>query len=159
MGFSCYIETPEKIILFDTGGEGEILLKNLTKKKIDINNIETIFISHSHWDHIGGIKHLLEQKLNINIYTTTIVSEISIAIANQTLIKDEITQITKNIYSSGSMGNVKEQSLIIDTTAGLIIISGCGHVGIENITKNSAKICGDLKTLIISQGLGSMATK
>ena len=47
-------------MLFDTGAFGKKLLYNLKKLKIDINTIEKIFISHKHWDHIGGLKSLLK---------------------------------------------------------------------------------------------------
>ncbi|GAH88005.1 unnamed protein product, partial [marine sediment metagenome] len=34
-GFSCLVEGLEKTILFDVGGEGSVLLKNMEKLKID----------------------------------------------------------------------------------------------------------------------------
>jgi 7,8-dihydropterin-6-yl-methyl-4-(beta-D-ribofuranosyl)aminobenzene 5'-phosphate synthase len=45
-------------------------------------------------------------------------------------------RICKGIYSTGVMESwMKEQSLIISTDRGLIVITGCAHPGIVNILK------------------------
>ena len=60
-GFSCLIEFEDKrTILFDTGAKGEILEENMEKLGIDINDIDEIFISHNHWDHVGGLPDILK---------------------------------------------------------------------------------------------------
>ncbi|HHD81233.1 MAG TPA: MBL fold metallo-hydrolase, partial [Campylobacterales bacterium] len=59
-GFSCFIETPNSTILFDTGSNGRVLLQNIKKRDLKLSSIDNIFISHAHWDHIGGLDSILE---------------------------------------------------------------------------------------------------
>jgi 7,8-dihydropterin-6-yl-methyl-4-(beta-D-ribofuranosyl)aminobenzene 5'-phosphate synthase len=137
-GFACLIETPNNTILFDTGSNGRVLLKNIKSRELSISNIDTIFISHSHWDHIGGIDSILELNKNINIFLTSSLSKNLIrdlkTLCNKVeIIGENPIEILPNIYSTGAMSNEKEQALIIDTNKGLIIIAGCSHSGIDNI--------------------------
>jgi metal-dependent hydrolase (beta-lactamase superfamily II) len=67
-GFSCFIEGTEKNILFDTGGENKILMFNIDKLNINTESVETIVISHNHWDHTGGLFTFLEKKTGIPVY-------------------------------------------------------------------------------------------
>ena len=41
-GFSCVVKLPEKTILFDTGGDGGILLDNMKKLGISPSEIDAI---------------------------------------------------------------------------------------------------------------------
>ncbi|NEW60905.1 MBL fold metallo-hydrolase [Sulfurovum sp. bin170] len=144
-GFSCLVETADNTILFDTGSNGRVLLKNMQRKKLDINRVDTIFISHAHWDHIGGLDSILELNSNINIFVTTHVSKNLVRDLNTlsngvTVIGDEPTEILPYIHSTGAMGEASEQSFIIDTEDGLIIIAGCAHSGIEAIVTRAKRV-------------------
>jgi 7,8-dihydropterin-6-yl-methyl-4-(beta-D-ribofuranosyl)aminobenzene 5'-phosphate synthase len=68
-GFSCLVEvenTPK--ILFDTGANGEILLSNMERLHIDPQAIEEVFISHGHFDHIGGLSAFLKVNSDVKLY-------------------------------------------------------------------------------------------
>jgi 7,8-dihydropterin-6-yl-methyl-4-(beta-D-ribofuranosyl)aminobenzene 5'-phosphate synthase len=58
-GFSCFIRGAEKTILFDTGGNGSILLANMKELDINPQEIDVAVISHIHGDHAGGIERFL----------------------------------------------------------------------------------------------------
>ncbi|MBE9511692.1 MAG: MBL fold metallo-hydrolase, partial [Bacteroidetes bacterium] len=58
-GFSCLADTHNRSILFDTGSNGSILLENMKKLDIDPLSINEVFISHPHFDHIGGLSAFL----------------------------------------------------------------------------------------------------
>jgi len=141
-GFSCFIETPNSNILFDTGSNGRVLLKNLEKKNLNISSIDNIFISHAHWDHIGGLDSILEINPDVNIFVTSHVSknlvrDLNTLSSGVTIIGDTPTKILEDIYSTGAVGENNEQSIILDTNKGLIVIAGCAHGGIENILKRA----------------------
>jgi 7,8-dihydropterin-6-yl-methyl-4-(beta-D-ribofuranosyl)aminobenzene 5'-phosphate synthase len=58
-GFACMVEIAGQTLLFDTGAKGGILLGNMERLGIDPLMIDTVFISHGHWDHIGGLADFL----------------------------------------------------------------------------------------------------
>ena len=49
-GLSLYIETKSHKILFDLGSDST-LFENAMKRNIDISKVETVIISHLHFDH------------------------------------------------------------------------------------------------------------
>ena len=59
-GFGCYINADNVTILFDTGGDPEILLKNMAELNLDLKSIDVIVLSHIHGDHVGGLFGFLE---------------------------------------------------------------------------------------------------
>lgn len=62
-GLSYLIEIDEQKILFDTG-HSDLFLRNANKLGINIvEEVETIVLSHGHWDHGNGLIHLSNKKL------------------------------------------------------------------------------------------------
>ena len=144
-GFSAYFE--EYKLLFDTGSNGRVLLKNMKELGVDVKEIKYMFITHSHWDHIGGIDSILELNPNITLF---IPSSLSKHLINdlKTLAKEVIICTKKpqhlfgKLYTTGLLGDeMPEQSLIIkdDETK---VITGCGHFGIQNIVSVACGVIG-----------------
>lgn len=62
-GLSYLIEHDGKTILFDTG-HSDVFLKNAEVLNIDIhNNIDTVVLSHGHWDHGDGLRYIKNKTL------------------------------------------------------------------------------------------------
>ena len=59
-GASYLIEFNRYRILFDTGPNPEVILHNMRLLNIEPSSIDYIVISHSHYDHTGGLKGLLD---------------------------------------------------------------------------------------------------
>jgi len=136
-GFACIINNH---ILFDTGSNGRVLLKNCKKMGIDLKNIDIVFISHNHWDHIGGLDSVIEENPNIKLIVPNTLSKRLIkdlkSLVKEVIIIDQKTQITKNIYTTGILGDeIPEQSMLIKENNKNYLIVGCSHFGIENIVK------------------------
>ncbi len=66
-GLSLYIETEEHKVLFDLG-QDNLFLENAKKLKINISEIDTVIISHGHYDHGGGLKEFLKVNNIAKIY-------------------------------------------------------------------------------------------
>ena len=49
----------ERSVLFDVGPYPEIWLANAERLGLDLSTIETVFLSHWHWDHSGGLAEVL----------------------------------------------------------------------------------------------------
>jgi len=137
-GFSCLVEGFERKVLFDTPGDGAMLLTNMRKLKIDPKEIDMIFLSHEHQDHTGGIQDILAQNNRAIVY---LLKSFSKGIKN--LVNDSVaetvevtspTYLCSRIATTGELGvAIKEQSLVLETEKGLVIITGCAHPGIVNI--------------------------
>lgn len=69
-GFSCLIKLYDKKILFNTGWDGNLLFRNLSRFNIQLKEINVIVISHSHWDHIGGLPNFQKQNLHVYILSS-----------------------------------------------------------------------------------------
>lgn len=66
-GISFLIETDNNKILFDTG-QGLALLNNARVLGIDLKKIDTVVLSHGHYDHAGGLKNLLEYNTDFTLF-------------------------------------------------------------------------------------------
>jgi 7,8-dihydropterin-6-yl-methyl-4-(beta-D-ribofuranosyl)aminobenzene 5'-phosphate synthase len=146
-GFSAYITGAEKTILFDTGGSS-ILLDNMEKLEIEPNSIDTVVLSHIHADHTGGLNSFLEKNSNIIIYPLqsfpTKFKENARSYGVEIVEVNEHVKICENVYSTGQLGTtIKEQSLIIRTNKGLVIITGCAHPGIVKIITKAKEFLND----------------
>ena len=136
-GFSCIIEKDNApSILFDTGANGSILLDNMKKMEIDPNTISTIFISHSHWDHTGGLSAFLEINSDVKLYVPYGVGSIS-NVKELVSVKEPV-EIFENVFSTGTLAGI-EQSLAILMDKRLLVITGCSHPGVENIIKSASQ--------------------
>lgn len=54
-GFAAVVEANGRRLLFDTGARPDTVLKNAELLGIDLSGITEVVISHSHWDHTGGL--------------------------------------------------------------------------------------------------------
>lgn len=68
-GFSALVEFGGKRILFDTGGNADILEHNVKALGVDLSKLDFAVISHRHGDHISGLNYLLRINPTIKIYT------------------------------------------------------------------------------------------
>ncbi len=137
-GFSCLIELWEKTILFDTGGDGEILLYNMRVLNKDPKIIDMAVLSHIHGDHTGGLWSLLRERSPLKVYIlASFPEEFEQRVkkyGGEVVRVDASLEIDRGIYSTGEMDyGIKEQSLIIKTSKGMILITGCAHPGIIEI--------------------------
>lgn len=66
-GLSFYIETDNHKILADTGAS-DMILKNAQILDIDLTAVDTVILSHGHYDHSGGIIPFTKINPNAEIY-------------------------------------------------------------------------------------------
>jgi len=156
-GFATIIKTPKELILFDTGGSSEILLFNMEKLGINPASIKKIVISHIHGDHVGGLEGFLERNSNVTVFIPSSFPEsIKNMIVQEGAKFVEISALRKIsdfIYTTGELyGPPKEQSLIIDSKRGLIVITGCAHPGIGNIVKKAKELMKKDKVYLVLGG-------
>lgn len=66
-GLSFYVETKNHKLLFDTS-PSEVVLRNAQKLGVDLTAVDTVILSHGHYDHSGGIIAFMELNPNAKIY-------------------------------------------------------------------------------------------
>ena len=156
-GFSCLIRLPAKTILFDTGGDSPTLLHNMRQLQIDPGEVDIVVLSHIHGDHVGGLSGFLEENSAVTVYLPQSFPQ---------SFKDEVKSLGakveevyearglfSGVYTTGELGNgTKEQSLIVTTGKGLVIITGCAHPGVANIIRVAKDVVPDDRVYLVTGG-------
>jgi len=144
-GFSCLIRGTGKAVLFDTGGDGSKLLANMRKLGISPHEIDMVILSHIHGDHVGGLSGFLGKNPDVTVFVPkSFPGDFKRDIMRYGAHVVEVhkpMEICEDIYSTGELGTViREQSLVVKTDRGLIVITGCAHPGIVKIVKKAKEI-------------------
>jgi len=155
MGFSAYIEGFSQSILFDTGANKGILLYNVDTLGIDLKSVGLLFLSHYHRDHTGGAEILLEKNPDVPIYLLSSFSDMFKDYKE--IICDEPIEIMAGVWSTGKIGKpIEEQSLIVNTNQGYVVVTGCSHPNVASIVERAREITkGDIYLVIGGFHLGS----
>ena len=144
-GFGCVITGLEKTILFDTGGNGEILLSNMQALHIDPKSIDVVVLSHIHGDHTDGLWAFLAKNPKVSVYLpasfpSRFKKKVSSLSANVVEVH-EATEVFDGVFTTGQVGDfMLEQALVITTPGVTAVISGCAHPGIEKMVAVAQKI-------------------
>ena len=142
-GFSALVEAENTRILFDTGGNGEILLGNMEKLGIDPSSIDEVFISHAHYDHTGGLSAFLNKNKTAKIYIPPSFRGLK---GREVIPITRPTKIHENIFSTGELDGI-EQSLCVQTDKGIVVIAGCSHPDMSMIL-DTARQFGTIYAII-----------
>jgi len=157
-GFSALVEikdTPK--ILFDTGANGKILLSNMEKLGIDPASIDEVFISHSHFDHTGGLSDFLNVNKKAKIYIPPSFHGLK---GRRVITITGPTKIHENVFSTGQLEGIEQSiGIITDLPArafgsgrwqagkGIVLIVGCSHPKMSHIL-DTVKQFGKLYAII-----------
>lgn len=66
-GLSVYIETEKHKLLVDTG-QSDKTWENAKVKGVDLSLVDTVVLSHGHYDHSGGLMKFVSINPNVDIY-------------------------------------------------------------------------------------------
>lgn len=159
-GFAAVVEGLEKALLFDTGADGRILLANMETLGIHPTAIDAVVLSHDHPDHVGGLDLFLQSNPDVSVYLpksfpVSFKSEITSRGAHVVEV-DGAVRICAGVYSTGVLGTfVEEQSLIVATDRGAIVLTGCAHPQIVRIVDKAMDLTGE-ETLLVAGGFHLM---
>ncbi len=148
------VQGPTKTIIFDVGGESSVLLGNMAKLAIDPKVVDVVVLSHVHHDHIGGLSDFLQRNNKVTVYMPrSLPQSVKETVTNAGAKLVEVhksLRICPNVYSTGQLGTwIKEQSLVIKTIRGPVVITGCAHPGVVNIVKKAKQMVGRDVYLIV----------
>jgi len=153
-GFSCLVEMPEQKILFDTGADSETLLSNMEKMGMEPKEINIIVLSHIHADHTGGLEGMLKVNSNLEVFLpSSFPDSFKKTVVSYGARVNEVSKsvkISNEVYTTGELGTeIKEQSLIIKTKKGLVVITGCAHPGIVDILGKAKELTNENIYLVL----------
>ena len=143
-GFSCLIAGPQWTVLFDTGGEGGILLANLQHLGLDPRDIDAVILSHAHGDHTGGLGAVLAAKSGLTVFMpgsfpVSFQREVARFGARVETVAGPC-RLLKGLHSTGEMGRpIPEQALILDARPGLVVLTGCAHPGVDQMAEQAER--------------------
>ena len=154
-GFSCLVKTAAGNWLFDSGSNGPVLLGNMNRLGLDPATVKWFFLSHPHWDHLGGLGSLLEKNPALELFmprsaSTHLVMDLRRLGATVTVIGERATAIGPGVFSTGVSGEPAEQALVFDTPAGGVMLVGCAHPGVHRLARQASSILG--KKLLLACG-------
>jgi 7,8-dihydropterin-6-yl-methyl-4-(beta-D-ribofuranosyl)aminobenzene 5'-phosphate synthase len=152
-GFAALVEYRGETTLFDTGGNGPILMENMQLLGLNPGQIKRVVLSHAHGDHTGGLSVLLKQGTQPTVYLLPSFPEAFKRDVKRltTLIETSAGQtITDGVATTGEMGQgIPEQALVIQTDQGLVILTGCAHPGIVAIVEQARQLFDDKVRLVL----------
>ncbi|MFC2168643.1 MBL fold metallo-hydrolase [Acidobacteriota bacterium] len=156
-GFSCLIESGDFSLLFDVGRKSDKFIANASKLDMNLSKINHVFISHIHDDHMGGIFDILAKCNKPALYMPfsypempgeplgekadrdfkTMLEKLN-PFVSQIIQNKEPDQIDDKFFTTGIIEEqTYEHGLIVPTSEGLVIITGCAHPGILEIVKRA----------------------
>jgi 7,8-dihydropterin-6-yl-methyl-4-(beta-D-ribofuranosyl)aminobenzene 5'-phosphate synthase len=146
-------------ILFDAGcnehdEEPSPLLRNMRTLGIGAGNLDAVFISHCHLDHVGGRRYQEQRSFSLSkeqvdlggipAYVPTAMSHPSARVEYV----GEPRKLGEGLASIGPldkaiwlMGPVAEQSLLVNVAGkGPVLIVGCGHPSLARIVERAQAV-------------------
>jgi 7,8-dihydropterin-6-yl-methyl-4-(beta-D-ribofuranosyl)aminobenzene 5'-phosphate synthase len=152
-GFACVVDASGHRLLFDTGAKGNLLLANLRKLRIDPATLEAVVISHNHWDHTGGLESVLplcSARCYLPASAATELGARTIGAGGTSIPVAGRASIWPGVWLTGELGEgIKEQSLVLETDSGLVLITGCAHPGVVNIARRVKEDFGQPPWLVL----------
>ena len=140
-GFACLVESGKTTVLFDTGGDGPMFLGNMVKLDVAPQAIDAIVLSHAHGDHTGGLGALLSTGAQPTVYVP---ASFSSSFKDDVRARTELVEVVgpmeilPGFYTTGEVGSgIVEQALVVETGAGLVVVTGCAHPGVVEMVRRA----------------------
>ncbi len=142
-GFAAMLRLSGHTVLFDTGSNGRMLLKNMQALDLDPRELDMLFLSHSHWDHMGGLDSMLELNSGMTLvlhdgFSTHLIRDLRGMCDSLIVVGSEPVQLLPGIHSTGLFdSDPAEQAMVFRTTNHVVALSGCAHPGMEQIVRRT----------------------
>lgn len=165
-GVSYLVRADETTLLVDFGynpddSDPTPLRQNMRALGVDVDQLDVVFVSHPHPDHLGSTRWWLKNSFgidreqvdlqNVSVYTPTHLSYPGVV----PIVADQPAILARGVATTGVLlypevfpislfsGNGTEQSLVVNVAGhGLVLITSCGHPGLERIVERAETAFG-----------------
>ena len=136
-GNSSYIETDKTKSLVDLGMSAGYIAKSLKNIGVDPSEIQRVFITHAHTDHVAGLKVFLKKYHPVVYLTKKMEDELGIEIEDKVYIDDntsiddlDVTVIKTSHDAADSNGYVFSSG-----SKSIVYITDTGYIHVKNFDK------------------------
>lgn len=151
MGVAYLVETDRHTVLFDLGQNAKQespspLEHNMRRLGVRIEDIDAIFVSHAHFDHVGGRRWARQDSFSFGNEQRPLPGVQVFAPAPmkypglEPRLTDTPQKLLPGFATTGTiprqlfMGRIDEQALVVHLAGrGLVVIVGCGHQTLERL--------------------------
>ncbi len=153
-GFSCLVKGVGQTVLFDTGADGERLLRHMAVLRIDPGEVDLVVISHLHGDHTGGLGAFLRANPRVKVFLPGsspegFRQEIE-RLGARVLASKGPVEVCQGVWTTGELGGwIREQGLILEVPRGFVLITGCAHPGVLHMAKRVKELKGRVPFFVL----------
>ena len=139
-GNSCYIKTNNHNILIDIGLTSLTIEKRLKQINVEPKNIDTILLTHTHVDHIAGLR-VFVKKYKPKVYLSReMYKELKLDLPDYEFLEDEIKIDTLLIETVQVSHDVECNGYILtENNKSIVYITDTGYIHEKNYEKLSNK--------------------
>lgn len=139
-GNSCYIKTNNHNILIDIGLTSLTIEKKLKQINVEPKNIDTILLTHTHVDHIAGLR-VFVKKYKPKVYLSReMYRELKLDLPDYEFLEDEIKIDTLLIETVQVSHDVECNGYILtENNKSIVYITDTGYIHEKNYEKLSNK--------------------
>jgi len=142
-GNCTYLETPHHKCLIDVGMNYKYISAKLEEIGVDIKDIDTILITHTHTDHINGLKKIIKD-VNPKVYLTEkMLNELGYELSNYNFISDDFilddlgVEIIKLSHDTDDINGYilshNDKTIVYITDTGYINVKNHKRLGNKNL--------------------------
>ncbi|GEM_PF-776533 len=156
-GLSILVNASGRLVLFDTGPDPRVLLVNAARLGVNLSEVEAVVISHRHLDHAGGIAALTPYRDRLRVYVPAPdrgLAERLRGMGFHVYLVNHTAPVVPGVYAvkpleAPSWGLYEEGLAVKVDGAGLIVLGGCSHPGIEEIAAQASRDLGAAPFLVL----------
>jgi 7,8-dihydropterin-6-yl-methyl-4-(beta-D-ribofuranosyl)aminobenzene 5'-phosphate synthase len=158
-GVSYLVRADDTTILMDVGynlrdEHPSPLLRNMEALGIDVSELDMVFISHAHVDHLGGMSQPRRRSFALSAQPSDlggIPAYVPVSLSHPTA-RTEVTNeprvIATGVASTGTtprqlffLGWTPEHSLAVNVEGkGIVLVVGCGHQSLQRIIERAEMV-------------------
>ena len=136
-GNSSYIETDKTKSLIDLGMSAGYIAKSLKSIGVDPSEIQRVFITHTHADHVAGLKVFLKKYHPVVYLTKKMEEELDFEIEDKVYIDDNVSIEDLDVTVIKTSHDVADSNGYVFTSLdkSIVYITDTGYIHVKNFDK------------------------